>query len=267
MMPSTLSGIPIGDSVQAVAEQIDAIGKKPLWVGHLQFSGAFLDQEANSQGTIPEAVASDLLSRASGLLRAFGGVERVIWTLDPLDNTPGLLAMQTYANLANMIGGKYAGSGLPESTDAYALRFRGGGRVNILAWFTNGGAAANAMMISGMEGYDPVAYSADSDSLKQRDGIDLPVDDGGNIALMVSERPVLISGHPKDLKQTITQIVAESTAQASDGMKAKTGQWLQAQKAKAAVKVSDWAARQQASLLDNLRISLEKWLRKSLGLA
>jgi len=267
IMPSTLSGVPSADSVQAVADALNGIGKKPLWVGNLQFSAPELVQEANTHSTIPEAIASDWLARASALLRAFGSADRVIWSLDPLNNTPGLLALQTYANLSTMISGRFAGSTLPDSMDAYALRFKGGGRVNLLAWYTQGGLTANAMMINGMEGYAPVAYSADSDSLKPKDGITLPVDDGGNIALMVSERPVLISGHPKDIKQTISQAVADSIARASDGMKAKLSHWLQAQKAKAAIKVSDWAAKQQASLLDTLRVSLEKWIRKSLGLA
>ena len=92
------------------------------------------------------------------------------------------------------------------------------------------------------------------------------MDDGGNIALMVSERPVLISGRPADLKQTITQTVEDGAAQASAGAQAKLNQWLQAQKAKAAASVSGWVAEQQASLLDSLRTSLGEWLRKSLGL-
>jgi len=123
------------------------------------------------------------------------------------------------------------------------------------------------MMINGVEGYSLKAFSADSDSLKSKHGIEMPVDDGGNIALLVSERPVLISGRPNDIKGTVTQTVEDSAAQANAGMQAKLNNWIQAQKAKAAAKVGNWVEKQQASLLDSLRTSLEEWLRKSLGLA
>ena len=266
VIPQQLSGIPAADSIQATVELINEIGLKPLWIHDLHFSASFLESEAAARGTIPEVAASDMLARASGLLRAYGGVARVFWRFDPLGNTPGLLALQTYANLSRTLTGRYDGSGLPESRDAFALRFRGNGKVSMLAWYAQGRDDASAITISRLEGYEVTAFSADSDSLKTRDGIALPVDDGGNVALMVSERPVLISGRPSDIKQTITQTFEDSVAQARAGMKAKANNWMQAQKAKAAVKVSDWVEEQQASLLNSLRISLEAWLRKSLGL-
>lgn len=123
------------------------------------------------------------------------------------------------------------------------------------------------MMIDGVNGYRLQAFSADSDSLKSKSGIDLPVDDGGNIALMVSERPVLISGRPSDIKTTVIQVVEDSTAQVSAGLQVKFNSWMRTQKVKATAKLGDWAAEQQASLLSALRTSLEEWLRKSLGLA
>ena len=123
------------------------------------------------------------------------------------------------------------------------------------------------MVISGVDGYDLHAFSADSESLKQKDGFELPVDAGGSTALLVSERPVLISGHPSGIKQSVTQTVKDNAAQASAGLQAKLQNWMQAQKAKAAANVGEWVVEQQASLLDSLRGSFEQWLRKSLGLA
>jgi len=266
IMPQQLSGIPAADSIQAAAELISETGEKPLWIHNLHFSASFLESEASTRGTIPEAVSSDMLARASALMRAYGGVERIFWRFDPLDNTPGLLALQTYANLSQTLTGRFDGSGLPPSQEAFALRFRGNGKVSMLAWYAQGGDDASAMMINSMEGYEVTAFSADSDSLRIRDGFTLPVDDGGNIALMVSERPVLITGHSTDFKQTITQTFEDSAAQAKQGMKAKVNNWMQTQKAGAAARVSDWVQEQQASLLSSLRASLEAWLRKSLGL-
>jgi len=266
ILPMQVSGIPSADSIRAISELISEIGEKPLWVHDIYLSAPFLESEATARGTIPEAVQSDLLARTSALLRAYSGTERVFWRLDPLANTPGLLALQTYANISETLTGRYDGSGPPESRNAFALRFRGGGKVSMLAWYAQGGQEASAMMINGLEGYEMTAFSADTDSLKARNGIKLPVDEGGNIALMVSERPVLISGQPSDIKQAITQTVEDSTAQASAGIKSKLNNWLQAQKARAAAKVGDWVEEQQVSLLNSLRTSLEEWLRKSLGL-
>jgi hypothetical protein len=267
IMPIQLSGIPGADSLRAAVDFAELAGDKPLWVHGLRFSNDMLTAEAAARGTLPEVTASDYLARASGLYLSFGKADRIFWSFDPLSNTPGLIAMQTYANLSHTLGGRYEGSSLPSGTDAFALRFRGGGKLSLLAWYAKSGEEALPMVIGGVDGYDLHAFSADSASLKHKDGVELPVDAGGSTALLVSERPVLISGHPSDIKQSVTQTAEDSAAQASAGLQAKLQNWLQAQKAKAATSVGDWAAEQQASLLDSLRSSFEQWLRKSLGLA
>ncbi len=267
IIPIQLSGIPGADSLRAAADFAELSGDKPLWVHGLRFSNDMLAAEAAARGTLAEVTASDYLARASGLYLSFGKADRIFWSFDPLSNTPGVIAMQTYANLSHTLGSRYEGSSLPSGTDAFALRFRGNGKLSLLAWYTQGGEEALPMVIGGVDGYDLHAFSADSASLKHKDGVELPVDAGGSTALLVSERPVLISGHPSNIKQSVTQTVEDNTAQASAGLQAKLQNWLQAQKAKAAVSVGDWVAEQQASLLDSLRSSFEQWLRKSLGLA
>ena len=267
IMPIQLSGIPGADSLRAAADFADLAGYKPLWVHGLRFSNDMLAAEAAARGTLSEVTASDYLARASGLYLSFGKTDRIFWSFDPLSNIPGLIAMQTYANLSHTLGGRYEGSSLPSGTDAFALRFRGNGKLSMLAWYTQGGEEALPMVIDGVDGYNLHAFSADSVSLKHKDGVELLVGAGGSTALLVSERPVLISGHPSDIKQSVTQTVEDSAAQASAGMQAKLQNWLQAQKAKAADSVGEWVTEQQASLLDSLRGSFEQWLRKSLGLA
>jgi hypothetical protein len=266
-MPVQLSGIPGADSIRAVADLAELNGGKPVWVHNLRFANDFLSAKANQRGTLQEVTASDFLARASGLYMAYGKAERIFWSFVPQRNTPGLIAMQTFANLSGSLSGRYDGSNLPAGTDAFALRFRGSGKLSLLAWFTHGGEEGLPMVIGGVDGYDLHAFSADSASLKTRNGVGLPVDNGGSTALLVSERPVLISGRPSNIKQTVTQTVEDSAAQASAGLQAKLHNWMQAQKAKTAAKVSGWVADQQASLLDTLRITFEDWLRKSLGLA
>ena len=267
IIPIQLSGIPSADSLRAAADFAELAGDKPLWVHGLRFSNDILASKAATHGTLPEATASDYLARASGLYLSFGKTDRIFWSFDPLKNVPGLIAMQTYANLSHTLGGKYEGSNMPSSTDAFALRFRGNGKLSLLAWYSQDGEKAMPMVISGIDGYDLHAFSADSLSLKNKDGVELPIDAGGSTALLVSERPVLISGHPSSIKQSVTQTVEDNAAQASAGMQAKLQNWMQAQKAKAADDVGDWVAEQQASLLDSLRSSFKQWLRKSLGLA
>jgi len=267
IMPIKLSGIPGADSLRAAADFAELAGNKPLWVHDLRFSNDVLTAEAAARGTLPEAIASDYLARASGLYLSFGKADRIFWSFDPPSNMPGLIAMQTYANLSHTLGGRYEGSDLPSGTDAFALRFRGNGKLSLLAWYAQDVEKAIPMVISGVDGYDLHAFSADSESLKQKDGFELPVDAGGSTALLVSERPVLISGHPSGIKQSVTQTVKDNAAQASAGLQAKLQNWMQAQKAKAAANVGEWVVEQQASLLDSLRGSFEQWLRKSLGLA
>ncbi len=267
IMPIQLSGIPGADSLHAAADFIELAGDKPLWVHGLRFSNKMLADEATIRGTLPEVTASDYLARASGLYLSFGKADRIFWSFDPLNNTPGMIAMQTYANLSHTLGGRYEGSSLPSGIDAFALRFRGNGKLSLLAWYAQSGEEALPMVIGGVDGYNLHAFSADSTSLKHKNGVELTVDAGGSTALLVSERPVLISGHPSDIKQSFTQTMEDSAAQASAGLQSKMQNWLQAQKAKAAASVGDWVVKQQASLLDSLRSSFEQWLRKSLGLA
>ncbi len=267
IMPIQLSGIPGADSLSAVAEFIEVAGDKPLWVHGLRFSNEMLTNEAAVRGTLPEVTASDYLARASGLYLSFGKTDRIFWSFDPLNNTPGLIAMQTYANLSHTLSGRFEGSSFSSGTDAFVLRFRSSGKLSLLTWYAQGGEEALPLVIDGVDGYDLHAFSADSASLKNKYGVDLPIDAGGSTALLVSERPVLISGHPSDIKQSVTQTVEDSAAQASAGMKAKLQNLLQAQKAKAAASVGEWVAEQQASLLDSLRSSFQQWLQKSLGLA
>ena len=267
IIPIQLSGIPGADSLRAAADFAELAGDKPLWVHGLRYSKDILAAEAAAHGTLPEAIASDYLARTSGLYLSFGKADRIFWSFDPLSNMPGLIAMQTYANLSHTLGGRYEGSSLPSSTDAFALRFRGNGKLSLLAWYAQDGEKAMPMVISGVDGYNLHAFSADSTSLKHKNGVELPVDASGSTALLVSERPVLISGHPSGIKQSVTQTVEDNAAQASAGMQAKLQNWLQAQKAKAADSVGEWVAEQQASLLDSMRSSFEQWLRNSLGLA
>ncbi len=266
MQPLTVSGVPMADSVRAVSDHLKESGEKPLWAHNLHYSPAFLAEAADDRATIMEAAASDLLARASALLRTYGGAERVFWRFAPLENTPGLLALQTYANLSDTLTGRFESNGLPENLDTFSLRFSSGGKIHLLAWFVQGGDETRVIAVNGLKGYEAVVFSADSDSLKKKDGIALVIDDNGQSAFMGSERPALISARAGDIKQAVTQTVEDSAAQARAGLKAKVNNWMQAEKAKAAARLSGWVADQQASLLNSLRASLEAWLRKSLGL-
>jgi hypothetical protein len=267
VIPIQSSGIPGADSLRAIAEMAEIAGDKPVWVHGLRFSSEFLSQKAAERGTLTEVAASDMLARASGLFLSYGQADRLFWEFDPIQNTPGLVAMQTFANLSHTLGGRFDGSSMPSSSDNFALRFRNNGKVSLLAWYAQGGEQVLPMVIDGVDGYDLHAFSADSASIKNKDGFELPVDAGGSSALLVSERPILISGYPSDIKQMVTQTVEDSAEQASAGMQAKLSGWLQVQKTKAAANIGEWAEQQQASLLESLRGKFEEWLQKSLGIA
>jgi hypothetical protein len=176
--------------------------------------------------------------------------------------------MQSFANLSQSLGGSFESSGAYLANGSLqAKRFRGSGKLTMIAWRPTDGNEFSAAVIPGFEGFQPHAWSADAGSLKYRDGIELPVDNGGSVALMLGERPVIISGKPADFKGSVTLFLKDSAAQAGRGLKGKLAAVFQAQKAKAAEKVTAWVDEQQQSLMDTIKASFNQWLRKSLGLA
>ena len=266
--PVQMSGISLSDTVRSVSDFVAENGIKPIWVHNLSFTRDLLAAKASARGLLPEVVESDYLTRATAILMAEGGAERVFWRYDPLSGKPSSIAMQSFANLSQSLGGSFDNHGtVAGGGTLQALRFRGSGKLTIVAWHETGGDQFEPTVVPGFEGYAPYAWSADSESLKNRDGIELPVDNGGSVALMLSERPVIISGKPSDLKGAITLFLKDSAAQAGKGLKGKLTAFFQAQKAKAAEKVSAWVDEQQKSLMDTLKDSFNQWFRKSIGLA
>jgi hypothetical protein len=122
-------------------------------------------------------------------------------------------------------------------------------------------------VIPGVAGYKLKAYSTDTESLKASKGVKMNVDAGGSTALMVSERPILISGKLSNIKESLSAMLADNYEQASRELQNRLTGWVQVQKNKAADQVGNWVAKQQASLLDILRSSFQQWIRQSLGLA
>ncbi|HUV15168.1 MAG TPA: hypothetical protein VMW28_01225, partial [Pelolinea sp.] len=266
--PVQSSGKPLADALRGVDDIVRETGAKPVWVHGLAFTADFLSAKSTERGTLPEVAESDYMARASAIVLAEGGVDKVFWRYDPQAGAPGAIAMQSFSNLSRTLGGSYENSGAyMADSGIMSIRFRGSGKLSALTWRSTGGDDFIPAVIPGFESYNLHAWSADAASLKSRDGIELPVDAGGSVALMVSERPVIISGKPDDLKQSLTLFLADSAAQAGKGLQGKLASWAQAQKAKAAEKVGAWVDEQQQSLMDMLKTSFNQWLRKSLGLA
>jgi hypothetical protein len=265
--PAQSSGSSLTDPVKAIADYIDETGKKSLWIQDLSYDASALAAKAAERVTLPEVVESDYLSRASGLLLAFSGADRVFWDYAPESGQPAVIALQSYANLSKTLSPNGSSAQLVNSQEFTTLRFRNNGRISILAWRNQGGDEAQALVIPELEGYKLYGFSTDAESLKTSKGIKMDVDAGGSTALLVSERPVLISGRPADMKESFNMMLNDSASQASQGLQSKLSGWAQVQKAKAADQLGNWVAEQQASLLDILRSSFQQWLRQSLGLA
>ncbi len=265
--PIQSSGYAMADSIKAIRVYIDETGEKPLWINNLSFDSTLLASKAAERATLAEVVESDYLSRASGLLLAYGKADKVFWAYQPEAGRPAVIALQSYANLAKTLSANASGSGLMGDQTIETLRFRSSGKLSILTWRVQGGDEAVPLVIPDVGGYKLYGYSTDSDSLKTSKGVRLNVDSGGSTALMVSERPVLISGHPGSLNQSLSLLLSDSASQASQGLQAKLNNWVQAQKTVAADKLGVWVAEKQTSLMDSLRASFQQWLRKSLGLA
>ncbi len=268
MSPIQSSGMPLADGIRFISDYVQSAGAKVVWVHGLSFSSDLLVKRSAERGTLPEVVESDYLSRATAILLSAGGAEKVFWRYEPLSSAPGAFALQSYANLSRSLGGdsEITSTNQPGS-DTEVVNFRGGGRMAVLTWRKAGGDEAQPVVIPGFEGYGLHAWSVDSSSLKNKLGVGLKVDAGGSTALMVSERPVLISARPVEIKDSITLFASDSAALAGKGLKAKFASFVQAQKAKAAEKVGAWVDEQQQSLMQTLKVSFNQWLRKSLGLA
>ena len=266
--PVQSSRMPVADSLRAITDFTQTTGVKPVWVHNLSFSADILAAKAAERGTLPEVVESDYMSRATAILLAYGSADKVFWRYAPLSGAPGAIALQSFANLSRSLGGarESSGASLPGSNIETAS-FRGRGRLAVLAWRKAGGDEALPAVFPGFEGYDLRAWSADAASIKNKFGVELQVDSGGSTALLVSERPVLISAKPAELKKSLILLASDSAAQAGKGLKAKFASFVQAQKAKAAEKVGAWVDEQQQSLMQTLKDSFNQWLRKSLGLA
>jgi hypothetical protein len=266
--PVQSSGIPLADSLRSITDFVQTAGAKPVWVNNLSFSADILAAKAAVRGTLPEVVESDYMSRATAILLAYGRADKVFWRYAPLSGAPGAIALQSYANLSRTLGGmrESSGASIPGS-DFEVASFRGSGRLAVLTWRKAGGDEALPAVIPGFEGYGLRAWSADTASMKNKYGVALNVDSGGSTALLVSERPVLISAKPTELKDSITLLASDSAAQAGKGLQGKFASFVQAQKAKAAEKVGAWVDEQQQSLMETLKVSFNQWLRKSLGLA
>ncbi len=261
------SGVAMADALQAINDFMDETGQKSLWVNNLSFSRDILTAKAAERMTLPEVVESDYLARASGLLLAYGGADKVFWNYQPQSGQPAVIALQCFANLSKTLSVNISSRAAAISPEFNILRFRSGGKLAIMAWRVQGGDEAQPLVIPEVEGYKLTAFSSDAESLKSSKGVKMSVDAGGSTALMVSERPVLISGRPGNLKLSLTAMLADSTQQVGQTLQARLTAWAQAQKVKAADQVGNWVARQQASLLDMLRDSFQQWLRQSLGLA
>ncbi len=266
-VPVQSSGSSLADPIKAVHDFMEETGAKNLWVNNLSVSGDLAAAKAVERITLPEVVESDYLARATGLLLAYSEVDKVFWSYQPQSAVPSAIALQSFANLSKTLSTSASGDGLSGTQEYETLRFNNAGKLSILTWRVHGGDEAQVRIISDVGGYKLYAYSVDAQSLKTSKGIQMDVDAGGSTALMVSERPVLISGRPQDLKKSLSMFFADNAAQASQGLQSKASSWFQAQKAKAADKVGVWVEEQQASLLDTLRASFQQWLRKSLGLA
>ncbi len=265
--PMKGSGIALTDPLKAISEFINEIGPKSLWVNNLAFSDGILNAKAAERATLREVVESDYLTRASGLLLAYGDADKVFWSYQPQSGRPAVIALQSFANISKTLNTDDGILAASNTGDFQTLRFRNSGKLSILTWRSQGGDEAQPEVIPDVEGYKLTAFSSDAESLKTSNGVKMKVGEGGSTALLVSERPVLISGRPANLKEAMSATLSDDAGQVNRQAQAHLTAWVQVQKKKAADQLDTWVAKQQASLMGILRNSFQQWLRQSLGLA
>ena len=97
------NSLALTDPLKAISEFVNEIGQKSLWVNNLSISNDVLTAKATERATLPEVVESDYLTRASGLLLAYGGIDKVFWKYQPQSGQPAVIALQSFSNLSKTL--------------------------------------------------------------------------------------------------------------------------------------------------------------------
>lgn len=272
-MTTTDIGFSLAEQLVYLGNIVATFGEKPLWVNGISWDAEVIRAAANERFTLGEIVSADYLTRASFELLANAPVENIFWKkpFSISGDKKVALSNDVFLALRNLnqiqLSNSINSVTILDVVDTAMYTWRENGKNYAAVWRTVGGDDAMAVSLPVMAGNSWVAHAIDASSLKWSDGVPLEQDALGNLNLMVSERPVLISGKPTDLGQSAMQIVNDAFARLQENAKDNARSWAEKQKQKALNSIGEWVEEQQQSLFSMLKESFKEWLLKSLGLS
>lgn len=266
-LTSAEGGFNLAEIIALVNGVNSQYGQKPIWITTLGWAQADLTQTAAERGTLEDVVRADYLSRATLMLLGSHHVEKIFWQYGDgsSSDSPGVFARQNFNNLSQALKGFRSSTNSSDILNGYyQYRLTTSGLVNIFVWRGYGGDSFQPYTLQNVSGYQLEAFSLDTDSIKNGQGIDLPVSENGDANFMLSERPVLVKATPTDLKERFALFTQSMAASMGDSLKKSASGFLDEQKDKASQQVEDWVDEQKDSLFEALKQSLMDWLKEAI---
>jgi hypothetical protein len=270
-LTSAEGGFNLADIIALANAAGSQYGEKPIWITGLEWQEEDLSTIAAERGTLPDVVRADFLSRASIMLLGKNHVEKIFWQYPDTNSTAntsfGVFSQQVFKNLSASLQGFRSAADISDILNGYyQYRLTTSGTVDIFVWRGYGGDEFLPFTLKNVGGYQLEAFSLDADSIKNGRGMALTVNESGETAFMLSERPVLVKAIPTDLKERLSLYMQGLFTSAGQSLKSSAEDIVESQKEKASQKAEDWVNEQKESLFTMLKESFMEWLDNALNL-
>ncbi len=270
-LTSAEGGFNLADIIALANAAGSQYGEKPIWITGLEWQEEDLSTIAAERGTLPDVVRAYFLSRASIMLLGKNQVEKIFWQYPDTNSTAntsfGVFSQQVFKNLSASLQGFRSAADISDILNGYyQYRLTTSGTVDIFVWRGYGGDEFLPFTLKNVGGYQLEAFSLDADSIKNGRGMALTVNESGETAFMLSERPVLVKAIPTDLKERLSLYMQGLFTSAGQSLKSSAEDIVESQKEKASQKAEDWVNEQKESLFTMLKESFMEWLDNALNL-
>ncbi|MGV8025994.1 MAG: hypothetical protein AB2L18_05510 [Anaerolineaceae bacterium] len=270
-LTSAEGGFNLADIIALVDAAGSQYGEKPIWITALGWQASDLSTIASDRGTLPDVVRADFLSRTSVMLLGQHNVGKIFWQYADTDSSAessfGIFSQQVFKNLSASVQGFRSSVNSSDVLNGiYQYRLTTSGMVDIFIWRGYGGDEFLPFTLQNVDGYQLEAFSLDTDSIKNGKGMELVVNESGETAFLLSERPVLVKAIPTDLQERASLYAQGLVTSAGQSLKSSAQGIVESQKEKASQQVENWVDEKKESLFSMLKESFMEWLDKTLNL-
>ncbi len=186
------NAVSLSAEVQSVQDLARQLGGKTVYVTGLGWSDVELLELQNGRSVDLAALESDLLVRASTIIIGSNSIPLILWDIDPMSE-PFLMA--SIGNLsATVAGATSQGQIQGQNGSMEEFRFQKGAALNVLAWRSQDGDAAQPVRFDNLTPGEMTAFSSNAVNLSKEMGTAIQVDDAGSTIMMLNERPIILAG-------------------------------------------------------------------------